>query len=76
MEKNFRELWLLWKKSVSWDEKTIRQKLIAAWFSLSFIIVGISGNAAWWVITLAVVNLCLSAYYAAKYVPVPEEDIV
>lgn len=74
MKSLLKELWLLWKKSVSWDEKTIRQRLIAAWFSLSFIVVGISGNSKWYIVILTLVNLIKAAYYTVKYVPVPDED--
>lgn len=74
MKKSANELGLLWKKSVAWDAMTMKQKLIGIWFSLSFILLGVSGGSAWWVIVLALVNFGAAAFNTVKYVPIPEED--
>ena len=74
MKKSMFELWTLWKKSTGWDEKTSRQKMYSAWFSLSFIPVGMCCNAAWWFIAIAIVNFAAAAYSVVKYVPMTEED--
>lgn len=70
MKKSTKELWLLWKKSVGWDEKTIKRKLFAAWFSLSFPLVAILGGS--WFAILGLINLVMAAYFTVKYVPVSE----
>ena len=70
MKKSMKELWLLWKKSVAWDGKTLKQKMISAWFSLSFPLVAIVGGS--WFVIIAIVNLVAAAYYTVKYVPVSE----
>ena len=70
MKKSMKELWLLWKKSIAWDEKTLKQKLISAWFSLSFPLVAIVGGS--WLTVIAIVNLVAAAYFTVKYVPVSE----
>lgn len=72
MKKSMKELWLLWKKQVDWDKKTLKQKLIAAWFSLSFPIAAICGGTI--LAVAGILNLAASAYYCVKYVPVREED--
>jgi hypothetical protein len=68
------ELGLLWKKSVAWDSMTKKQKLIAIWFSLSFVGVGVFGCSEWWITVLALVNFVAAASCAVKYIPIPEED--
>lgn len=71
--KETKSLWSIWSKSVQWDKKTAKQKLISAWFSLSFIVLGVSGSSFIFSI-IAAVNFGCAAYFTAKYVPVNEED--
>ncbi|MGM9692247.1 MAG: hypothetical protein ACI3X6_03460 [Alloprevotella sp.] len=51
---------------------TIKQKLISVWFSLSFVVLGISGSNMLFMI-LAVANLAAAAYSVVKYVPMEDE---
>lgn len=53
---------------------TKKQKLIAIWFSLSFVGVGVFGCSEWWITILALVNFVAAASCAVKYIPIPEED--
>ena len=73
MKKVMNELWQLWKKSVQWDSKTMKQKAISVWFSISFVLVGISGGSLL-AVSLAVVNLGAAAYSVVKYVPMNVEE--
>lgn len=62
----------LWKQSVQWDKMTAKQKLISVWFSLSFVVLGISGESLPFAI-LALVNFVAAAYHVVKYVPMEDE---
>ena len=73
MKKVKNELWHLWKKSVDWDSKTMKQKAISVWFSISFILLGISGGSLL-AVSLAVVNFGAAAYSVVKYVPMNVEE--
>lgn len=73
MKKICKELWLLWKKSVNWDKHTLRQKMIAVWFALSFILVAVVAESQVLEV-IAIANLAAAAYNTVKYVPIPEED--
>ena len=65
--KETKKLWSLWKDSVQWDEKTVRDRLLSAWFGVSFIILGISGG---WFTAVSFINFVASAYCVSKYVKV------
>lgn len=67
--KETKKLWSLWKESVQWDKKTMREKLLSAWFGISLILLGISGG---WFIAVSFVNFVASAYYVSKYVQIDE----
>jgi hypothetical protein len=62
----------LCKQSVQWDKMTVRQKLISVWFSLSFVVLGISGESLPFAI-LSLVNFVAAAYHVVKYVPMEDE---
>ena len=62
----------LWKQSVQWDKMTAKQKLISVWFSLSFVVLGISGGSLLFM-ALAVANFAAAAYHVVKYVPMEDE---
>lgn len=70
--KETKQMMSLWKQSVQWDKMTGKQKLIAVWFSLSMIVLGMSGGEMLPTI-LALVNLIAAAYCCVKYVPMEEE---
>lgn len=60
------KIWSVWKKSVQWDEMTMKQKLMSIWFSLS------GDNLVF--TFLAVANYATAAYCCVKYVPMDEDD--
>lgn len=62
----------LWKRTVQWERMTVKQKLISAWFSLSFVVLGISGGSLLF-LALAVANFAAAAYHVVKYVPMEDE---
>ena len=62
----------LWKKSVKWDKMTGKQKAISIWFSLSFVLLGLSCTSLF-VAVLAVANFAAAAYHVVKYVPMDDE---
>lgn len=66
-------IWSLWKKSVQWDSKTVRQKLIATWFSLSMVGVGVMACGNPLLSAMSVLNLVVATYFCVKYVPMEEE---
>ena len=51
---------------------TIKQKLISVWFSLSFVVLGISGGNMLF-LALVVANFTAAAYHVVKYVPMEDE---
>lgn len=62
----------LWKRSVQWERMTVKQKLISVWFSLSFVVLGMSGESILFAL-VAVANFAASAYCVVKYVPMEDE---
>lgn len=62
----------LWKRSVQWERMTTKQKLISVWFSLSFVVLGISGGSMLFAL-IAVANFAAAAYHVVKYVPMDDE---
>lgn len=67
--KNFRELL---KKELQWDNMNLKQKLISAWFSMSFVGLGLCGESLL-VAAIAVANLAAAAYCVVKYVQMEDE---
>lgn len=67
------KIWSAWKKSIQWDEMTMKQELMSVWFSLSFVVLGASGDNLSFAF-LAVANFAASAYCCVKYVPMDEDD--
>lgn len=61
-----------WKQSVQWDKMTGKQKAISIWFSLSFVILGFSGESLWFA-AIAVANFGFAAYNVVKYVQMEDE---
>ena len=70
--KETKKLYDLWDHETQWEKMTIKQKLISVWFSLSFVVLGISGSNMLFMI-LAVANLAAAAYSVVKYVPMEDE---
>ncbi len=71
--KETKNLWSLWKESVQWDSKSLKQKAISAWFGLSFVALGVCGGNL--VLTsIAVVNFACAAYCVSKYVPIKDDE--
>lgn len=62
----------LWKQSVQWDKMTTKQKFFSAWFSLSFVVLGMSGESLLFAI-VALVNFTAAAYHVVKYVPIEDD---
>lgn len=62
----------LLKQEAQWDKLTGKQKLISIWFSLSFVLLGLSGESLL-VAVLAVANFAAAAYHVVKYVPMEDE---
>ena len=70
--KETKKLYDLWEHDTQWEKMTIKQKLISVWFSLSFVVLVISGSNMLFMI-LAVANLAAAAYSVVKYVPMEDE---
>lgn len=51
---------------------TTKQKLISAWFSLSFVVLAISGSSMLFM-ALAVANFAAAVYHVVKYVSMEDE---
>ncbi|MCR4919207.1 MAG: hypothetical protein K5928_05245, partial [Prevotella sp.] len=66
--KETKKLYDLWARDSQWEKMTIKQKLISVWFSLSFVVLGISGGSLLFM-ALAVANFAAAAYHVVKYVP-------
>lgn len=62
----------IWKESVQWDKMTKKQKLLSVWFSLSLVVLGMSGENLL-LLVMAAVNFGLSAYLTVKHVPMEDE---
>jgi len=65
-------LFSLWKQSVHWDKMTVKQKLISAWFSLSFVGLCLGGENLL-VAVVVVTNFAVAAWCVMKYVPMEDE---
>lgn len=70
--KETKKLYDLWAWESQWEKMTIKQKLISVWFSLSFVVLGISGDNMLF-LALAVANFAAAAYHVVKYVPMEDE---
>ena len=70
--KETKKLYDLWARESQWEKMTIKQKLISVWFSLSFVVLGISGGSLLFT-ALAVANFAAAAYHVVKYVPMEDE---
>lgn len=62
----------LLKQEAQWDRMTGKQKLISVWFSLSFVLLGLSGESLLFA-AVAVANFVAAAYCVVKYVPMEDE---
>ena len=70
--KETKKLYDLWEHETQWEKMTIKQKLFSVWFSLSFVVLGISGGSLLFMV-LAVANFAAAAYHVVKYVPMEDE---
>ena len=70
--KETKKLYDLWAQATQWEKMTVKQKLISVWFSLSFVVLGISGGSLLFMV-LAVANFAAAAYHIVKYVPMDDE---
>lgn len=70
--KETKKLYDLWARETQWERMTIKQKLISVWFSLSLLVLGISGGNMLF-LALAVANFAAAAYHIVKYVPMEDE---
>ena len=70
--KETKKLYDLWARESQWEKMTIKQKLFSVWFSLSFVVLGISGGSLLFMV-LAVANFAAAAYHVVKYVQMEDE---
>ena len=70
--KETKKLYDLWVRESQWEKMTIKQKLISVWFSLSFVVLGISGGSLMFMV-LTAANLAAAAYHVVKYVQMEDE---
>lgn len=70
--KETKKLYDLWARETQWERMTIKQKLISVWFSLSLLVLCISGGNMLF-LALAVANFAAAAYHIVKYVPMEDE---
>ena len=70
--KETKKLYDLLALESKWEKMTIKQKLISVWFSLSFVVLVISGGNMLF-LALAVANFAAAAYHIVKYVPMEDE---
>lgn len=72
MESSKESLWGLWKTSSGWNDMSVRQSIIAIWWSLSFFGFCIEESAV--ITILAVANFAVASYCIVKYVPEPKDE--
>lgn len=70
--KETKKLYDLLVRESKWEKMTIKQKLFSVWFSLSFVVLGISGGSLLFTV-LAVANFAAAAYHVVKYVQMEDE---
>lgn len=70
--KETNDLCSLLKHSANWERMTAKQKMLSVWFSLSFVLIGLSSESLWLAAVL-VANFGLAAYHVVKYVPMEDE---
>ena len=70
--KETKKLYDLWAKDTQWKKMTVKQKLISVWFSLSFVVLAISGSSMLFTV-LAVANFAAAVYHVVKYVSMEDE---
>ena len=70
--KETKKLYDLLALEPKWEKMTIKQKLISVWFSLSFVVLVISGGNMLF-LALAVANFAAAAYHIVKFVPMEDE---
>ena len=70
--KETKKLYDLWVRESQWEKMTIKQKLISVWFSLSLVVLGISGGSLLFMV-FAAANLAAAAYHVVKYVQMEDE---
>ena len=70
--KETKKLYDLLAMESKWEKMTIKQKLISVWFSLSFVVLVISGGNMLF-LALAVANFAAAAYHIVKFVPMEDE---
>lgn len=70
--KETKKLYDLWVRESQWEKMTIKQKLISVWFSLSFVVLGISGGSLLFMV-FAAANFAAAAYHVVKYVQMEDE---
>ena len=72
MESSKESLWGLWKTSSGWDDMSIRQRLIAMWWSLSFFGFAFEGSLVLTILTVA--NFAVASFCLVKFVPEPKDE--
>lgn len=72
MESSKESLWGLWKTSSGWNDMSVRQRIIAIWWSLSFFGFCIEGSFV--LLILAVANFAVASLCLVKCVPEPKDD--
>lgn len=72
MESSKGSLWGLCKTSFGWDDMSVRQRLIAIWWSLSFF--GFAFEVSLVLTILAVVNFAVASFCLVKFVPEPKDE--
>lgn len=70
--KETKKLYDLWVQETQWEKMTVKQKFISVWFSLSFVVLAISGSSMLFM-ALAVANFAAAAYHVVKYVPMEDD---
>ena len=70
--KETKKLYDLLAMESKWEKMTIKQKFISVWFSLSFVVLVISGGNMLF-LALAVANFAAAAYHIVKFVPMEDE---
>lgn len=62
----------LLEEELQWERKTLMQKLMLVWFSMSFVVLCMSGESFMFAL-VAVANFAVSAYCVVKYVPMEDD---